>query len=35
VLILSELIAGRRRQQLGQPSPLEALEARLSGDLPV
>jgi low temperature requirement protein LtrA len=32
VLIVSELRAGRRRQQLGQPSPLEALEARLSGD---
>ncbi len=29
-LIVSELVAGRRRQQRGQPTPLEALEARLS-----
>jgi low temperature requirement protein LtrA len=34
-LIAAELAAGRRRQQRGQPNPLEALEARLSGDLPV
>ncbi len=35
VLIAAELNTGRRRQQRGQPTPLEALEARLSGDLPV
>jgi hypothetical protein len=32
VLIVAELLHGRRRQQLGQPSPLDALEARLSED---
>ncbi len=35
VLIAAELNTGRRRQQRGQATPLEALEARLSGDLPV
>jgi low temperature requirement protein LtrA len=30
-LIFSELLSGHRRQQHGQPSPLEALEARLAG----
>jgi len=31
-LIVSELLSGRSRQQRGQPSPLEALEARLAGE---
>ncbi|MDX6548861.1 MAG: hypothetical protein QOG33_2411 [Gaiellales bacterium] len=34
-LIVAELLSGHRRRQRGQPSPLDTLEARLSGEMPV
>jgi hypothetical protein len=34
-LIVAELLSGHRRRQRGEPSPLDTLEARLSGEMPV